>query len=164
MANMEKTNQFLEAVKAAGLEEAFGKMCTLASQTIGCDLEDLIDDTVFYMEQGAGTLTPVWKVVYQDRYMEKNGWGFWILHNDRAKAEGRTGWVAERTFTSQEAAQDALNKFIAQQNGKGRVKRTKAGNLAVDIVIDDEDALGMEVIHWKISRQYKSEWIVEQEK
>lgn len=62
MSNMKKTNAFFEKVSAAGLDAAFGKMSTMASETIGVYLEDIIDDSVAEMER------PVCRI----RYCEKD--------------------------------------------------------------------------------------------
>lgn len=51
MSNMKKTNDFFAKVKAAGLEDVFGKMTGIAFETLGCYLEDLIDDGVYEQER-----------------------------------------------------------------------------------------------------------------
>ena len=59
MSNMKKTDAFFEQVSAAGLDGAFGKMSTIASNTLGVYLEDIVDDMVAEMER------PVCRVRYQ---------------------------------------------------------------------------------------------------
>ena len=51
MSNMKKTDDFFAKIEAAGLSSAFAKMSGIASETIGCYLEDLIDDAVYEMEK-----------------------------------------------------------------------------------------------------------------
>ena len=46
MSNMKKTDDFFAKIEAAGLDKAFAKMSTIAFETLGCYLEDLIDDAV----------------------------------------------------------------------------------------------------------------------
>ena len=51
MSNMKKTDDFFAKIEAAGLSNAFAKMSGIAFETIGCYLEDLIDDAVHEMEK-----------------------------------------------------------------------------------------------------------------
>lgn len=51
MSNMKKTDDFFAKLKEAGLEKAFDKMSGIAFETLGCYLEDLIDDAVYEMEK-----------------------------------------------------------------------------------------------------------------
>ncbi len=51
MSNMKKTDDFFAKIEAAGLTKAFEKMAGIAYDTLGCYLEDLIDDAVFEMEK-----------------------------------------------------------------------------------------------------------------
>ena len=51
MSNMKKTNDFFTKIEAAGLDKTFAKMTGIAFETLGCYLEDLIDDAVYEMEK-----------------------------------------------------------------------------------------------------------------
>lgn len=77
MSNMKKTNAFFDKVSKAGLDGAFGKMSTIASETVGVYLEDIIDDMVAEMERPSCRI----------RYCEKDQHGhecfiFEIRQND----------------------------------------------------------------------------------
>lgn len=48
---MKKTDEFFEKIEKAGLDRAFERMSTIASDTLGCYLEDIIDDSVYEMEK-----------------------------------------------------------------------------------------------------------------
>ena len=51
MSNMKKTDDFFAKIETAGLDKAFAKMTDIAFDTLGCYLEDLIDDEMHEMEQ-----------------------------------------------------------------------------------------------------------------
>lgn len=83
MSNMKKTDAFFDAVSAAGLDSAFGKMSTMSSETIGVFLEDLIDDAVAEMER------PVCRI----RYCEKDQDGHeCFIFEIRQSDEGEYGF------------------------------------------------------------------------
>lgn len=157
MSNMKKTNDFFAKIKEAGLEEAFGKMTSIAFETMGCYLEDLIDDSVYQMENPAPDLKEVYLVVWQDGWLFKQG-KFWILPNDSAAAEGRSGWVAEHTFLTIEAARAALEKKIRDSKKGPRTETMACGGIGIDLVVDEASAREEEIAHWKIRRQFNSEW------
>lgn len=51
MSEMQKTKDFFAKIEAAGLSKAFGKMTGIAFETLGCYLEDLIDDAMYEAEK-----------------------------------------------------------------------------------------------------------------
>lgn len=157
MSNMQKTNDFLAELKKAGLSKSFEKICLVASKTIGCDLEDLIDDMVHQMETPAPELTPVWRVKFQDRWMEKRK-EFWWLPNPKAETMGTMN-----DFPTQQAAMIALNNHIRECNKGARTVTTCSNGIGFDLVIDEKSANDKEIIHWKLVRKYVSKWEVIEE-
>ena len=73
-----KTETFFEKVEAAGLSEAFGKLTTIASETVGIYLEDMVDDMVSEME------SPVCRVRYEKK---ETGEEAYIFETRRAEEE-----------------------------------------------------------------------------
>ena len=106
-------------------------------------------------------LTPVWQVAYQDARMKRTGGSFWILPNP--KAPKNANWVGQYTFNSKEAAADALNALIRERSKGARVETGVCGGIGIDAVIDEDAANDMRIVDWKIRKQYKSKWEIEEQ-
>lgn len=152
MKNMKKTDEFQKAIEAAGLAEAFGKMCTIASETIGVHLDYLIDDAVYQMENPTPETKPVWRVFYQDRWLQKQD-KFWAIVNEASTKGG-----VDYDFASAAGAMAALERFIKKRGQGVRVETSTCGGFGIDLVIDEATAKDEEIVHWKLRRQYRSKW------
>lgn len=146
-----QSEMFLEQIREAGLAEALEKMSSIALDTLGYDLKEMI--------AGEKPIHPVWQVLYQDRWMEKNGEKFYVLINPNATG----GWASGRTFPTLEAAKAELEKLLRERNRGARVEKSICGDFGMDIVIDEETAEKYHIVHWKIRRQYKSGWEITEE-
>lgn len=142
--------EFRSELKKAGLEEALEQINEIMKCTLGITLEQIVTNKL--------TVAPVWQVLYQDKWMKQNGDTYWILQNENAAFEGRKGWVAERTFLTEEAARAALAKLIKKMNRGARVETDVSGGIGVDTLVDEQVANDMQIIHWKIRKQYKTTW------
>lgn len=162
MSHDKKVTEFLKAVEKAGLNEAFGKMCTIASKTIGVYLDDILDDFVYFLDNPKPDLKPSYRVCYQDRWMKERGDQFWVLENQSAIAAGKKGWVAQHTFPTYDLAKAALDRKIRECNRGAHVDTMVCGGIGMDIVVDEETAKSHQIIHWKIQKQFKSVWEIEE--
>ena len=107
-------------------------------------------------------LTPVWQVLYQDASMQKQNYDFWILENPETKL-GKDGWVKRHTFKSKQKEVDALNALIRDRSRGARTETTVCGGIGIDIVIDEDAANDMRIVDWKIRKQYKTKWELEEQ-
>lgn len=105
-------------------------------------------------------LTPVWQVSYRDARMKRTGERFWLLANPNPPKNA--GWVGQYTFKSKEAAVDALNALIRERSKGARVETCVCGGIGIDTVIDEDTANDMRIVDWRIRKQYKSKWEVEE--
>ncbi len=101
-------------------------------------------------------LTPVWQVAYQDAWMKRTGARFWLLANPNAPKNAN--WVGQYTFKSKEAAVDALNALIRERSKGARVETCVRGGIGIDTVIDEDTANDERIVNWKIRKQYKTPW------
>lgn len=106
-------------------------------------------------------LTPVWQVLYQDAWMKRTGRGFWILPN--TKASESAGWVGQHTFKSKTDAVDGLNALMRERSKGARVETHMCGSFGIDTVIDEDTANDMRIVDWKIRKQYKTPWELEEQ-
>lgn len=106
-------------------------------------------------------LIPVWQVLYQDVHAKRNYGKFWILQNPKATVPAN--WVAQHTFKSKEDAVDALNALIRERSKGARVETNMCGGFGIDTVIDEDTANDMRIVDWKIRKQYKSKWEIEEQ-
>lgn len=102
-------------------------------------------------------LIPVWQVLYQDAWMKRTSGKFWLLNP--AESVNR---VVDYTFKSKEAAIDALNALIRERSNGARVETHMCGGFGIDTVIDEDTANDMRIVDWKIRKQYKSKWEIEE--
>lgn len=105
-------------------------------------------------------LIPVWQVSYQDARMKRTGARFWLLANPNPPKNAN--WVGQYTFKSKEAAVDALNALIRERSRGARVETCVCGGIGIDTVIDEDTANDMRIVDWKIRKQYKSKWEIEE--
>lgn len=101
-------------------------------------------------------LFPVWQVTYQDAWMKRTEERFWLLANPNAPKNAN--WVGQYTFKSKEAAVDALNALIRERSKGARVETCVCGGIGIDTVIDEDTANDMRIVDWKIRKQYKTPW------
>lgn len=106
-------------------------------------------------------LTPVWQVAYQDARMKRTGERFLLLPNPNPPKNAN--WVGQYTFKSKEAAVDALNALIREHSKGARTETCVCGCIGIDTVIDEDTANDMRIVDWKIRKQYKSKWEVEEQ-
>lgn len=106
-------------------------------------------------------LIPVWQVAYQDAWMKRSGKRFWLLANPNAPKNAN--WVGQYTFKSKEAAVDALNALIRERSKGARTETCVCGGIGIDTVIDEDTANDMRIVDWRIRKQYKSKWEVEEQ-
>ncbi len=105
-------------------------------------------------------LIPVWQVLYQDVHAKRNYGKFRILQNPKVTVPAN--WVAQHTFKSKEYAVDALNALIRERSKGARVETHMCGGFGIDTVIDEDTANDMRIVDWKIRKQYKSKWEIEE--
>lgn len=91
MSNTKKYNEFFKKVEEAGLLRAFSKISDLASETLDCYLEDIVDDFVAEQER------PLARIRYEQsgdneyyimesRPADEDEWTFcssWLLTDDK---------------------------------------------------------------------------------
>ena len=106
-------------------------------------------------------LTPVWQVSYQDAWMKRTGERFWLLANPNPPKNAN--WVGQYTFKSKEAAVDALNALIRERSKGARVETCVCGDIGIDTIIDEDTANDMRIVDWRIRKQYKSKWEIEEQ-
>ena len=55
-------------------------------------------------------------------------------------------------------SQSELAKLIRKWNKGARIETTTCGMIGIDLVISEEDAKYMEIVHWEIQKQWRSDW------
>lgn len=96
MKNHPKNDAFYEAIKKAGLERAYSKICDISFDTLGCYLDDLIDDELWNEEK------PVCRVRY-----DKDCFG-----------EGEHYVFEYRKFDEEEWTFDSAFPLVSFEDGK----------------------------------------------
>lgn len=99
-------------------------------------------------------LTAKYRAVYQNRNMKQEGRCMCVTNPKKA---GK-GMVAQQLFDTAEEAKAELAKFIRKWNKGARIETTACGDIGIDLVISEEDAKYMEIVHWEIQKQWRSDW------
>ena len=108
-------------------------------------------------------LIPVWQVLYQQAWQKRAGDNrFWILRNPDADQQ-KANWVGQHTFKDKQKAVDALNALIRDHSKGARIETTVCGGIGVDIAIDEDTANDERIVNWKIRKQYKTPWELDEE-
>lgn len=99
-------------------------------------------------------LTAKYRAVYQNRNMKAEGRCMCVSN---PKMAGK-GLVASQLFDTAEEAKKELAKLIREWNKGARIETTTCGMIGIDLVIDEKDAKYMEIVHWEIQKQWRSNW------
>ena len=106
-------------------------------------------------------LIPVWQVAYLDAWAQRAGRKMWLLPNPDTPRKGVSNDAY--LFKSKEAAVDALNALIRERSKGARIETCVCGGIGIDTVIDEDTANDMRIVDWRIRKQYKSKWEVEEQ-
>lgn len=93
-------------------------------------------------------LTPHWRALYKDAWMERENRGWWPIGT----------WLNPTEFASEEEAVKALNELIHERSKGARTETVMCGSFSVDIVIDEDAANDQRIVDWKIQQQWRSKW------
>lgn len=99
-------------------------------------------------------LTARYRVRYQDRWLKKDGRCMFVTNPKNA----RKHFSIQDLFDTEIEAKQALAALIRQYNKGARIETTACGDIGIDLVISEEDAKDMEIIWWKIEKQWRSDW------
>ena len=99
-------------------------------------------------------LTAKYRAVYQNRTMKREGRCMCVSNPKKA---GK-GLAAQQLFDTAEEAKVELAKLIRERNKGARIETTTCGMIGIDLVIDEESAKHMEIVHWEIQKQWRSDW------
>ena len=99
-------------------------------------------------------LTAKYRAVYQNRNMKSEGR---CLCVSNPKKVGK-GLAASQLFDTAEEAKLELANLIRKWNKGARIETTTCGMIGIDLVISEEDAKHMEIVHWEIQKQWRSNW------
>ena len=106
-------------------------------------------------------LFPVWQVGSQEAWMKRSGISMRALENPNAPKNAN--WTGRYTFKTKESAVDALNTLIRDRNRGARVETYVCGGIGIDTVVDEDSANDMRIVDWRIRKQYKTQWEVEEQ-
>lgn len=99
-------------------------------------------------------LTAKYRAVYQNSRMKQEGR---CLTVSNPKKTGQS-LSAQQLFDSAEEAKAELAKLVRKFNKGARIETTTCGMIGIDLVISEEDAKVMEIVHWEIQKQWRSSW------
>jgi len=99
-------------------------------------------------------LTAKYRACFQNRSMKKEG--RWMpVHNPKKLDKPLS---VRQLFDTAEEAKAELAKEIRRLNKGARIETTVCGMIGIDLVISEEDAKFMEIVNWKIEKQWRSDW------
>lgn len=99
-------------------------------------------------------LTARYRVRYQDRWLKKSGRCMFVTNPKNA----RKHFSVQDLFDTEEEAMKALADLVRQCNRGARIETTACGSIGIDLVITEDDAKDMEIIWYKVEKQWRSDW------
>lgn len=71
-------------------------------------------------------------------------------------------FAIQQQFDSAEEAKTELVKLIQKYNNGARVETTACGCIGIDLVVTEEDAKEMQIVHWEVQKRWVSSWEVQE--
>lgn len=99
-------------------------------------------------------LTARYRVRYQNRWLKSEGRCMFVTNPKHA----RKHFSIQDLFDTEEEAKKALVDLIRECNKGARVETTVCGMIGIDLVISEDDAKDMEIVWYKVEKQWRSDW------